>query len=199
MTARAALWIALLIPSTLCAQGILPPEKETKTDAPPKPAYLLIADTVPKSLTVKDADGKDRPLLSYKTANDILVVGFYSPRCAANQQVWAPLRRLYEKYKDWHVAFVGVSVVSDETLKELADAMTAAGLAYPAVRDDQQRAARKLHALVTPELVVIDEWGALRFRGSDLNEARKAIETVVSHIDSVTNPEPSPRSGCAIP
>jgi hypothetical protein len=147
-------------------------------------------------LSVEDSSGAVRSLLSYKVATDALVVGFYSPRCALNQEVWWRLKRFYERYRGWHVSFVGVSVASDETLGELLDAMAWAGLPYPAVRDLNQQAARKLHVLRTPEILVIDEWGQLRYRGP-VDGVSKAVEAVVGQ-EQVENPDAVTFKGCPI-
>src|SRR5256885_10537081 len=128
----------LFLASFVSAQGMMPKTDSTQASKPAA-SYLLIGDTVPQSLTVLDKDGKPRALLSFKAATDALVGGFYSPRCAKNQTQCSALKRYYEDLKGWHASFVGVSVNSDETLKELSDAMAEGGLPYPAVRDDHQR------------------------------------------------------------
>jgi peroxiredoxin len=191
------------------AQGMLPKAKEEKPAPPPAP-YVLIGGSVPQTLTVVNSEGQTRSLLSYKSANDILVVGFYSPRCSYNELVWKRLYRLHEQFKGWHVSFVGVRVNSTETLDELQTAMQKAGLPYPAVRDVDQQVAKALNITATPQIVVIDESGYLRYRGAlddsvkDPNRmrpkglAKPAIEAVISHIEYPKNPEPTDFIGCEI-
>ena len=125
------------------AQGILPPRSGSNAAAPKAEKYLLIGEHVPDSINVIDINGKTRSLVSFKTSLDVLVVGFFSPSCTTNVDGWKALKRFYETYKEWHVAFVGVSATPNERLSDLADAITKAGLSYPVVRDERQTAAAK--------------------------------------------------------
>jgi len=205
-----ALTFFCLLPLHLYAQGILPPKAGPPTATPQAEKYLLIDEHVPDSITVIDANGKVRPLLTYKSALDVLVVGFYSPSCSYNQDSWTALKRFYDSYKEWNVAFVGVSATPNERLSDLADAMLKAGLTYPAVRDERQRAAVKLNATATPEILIIDEWGNLRYRGPlhdaiqtpgkkpHIEYARDALEAVIGHVDPVPSAEPGDFIGCPI-
>jgi peroxiredoxin len=187
----------LLSALPLHAQGMLPPKKAEPAQ-PNAPTYLLMGETLPKTLTAVDADGKIRPILSYKSANDVLVIGFYSPRCPQNEKVWFKLRLLYEHYRGWHAAFVGVSTAGDETLEELAEAMKKAHLNYPAVRDDQQKMARALNVTVLPEIIIVDDWGQLRYRGS-LKGAEDALVKIIGHADEAYQAEPGGLEGCPLP
>jgi peroxiredoxin len=206
----------ILIAVTLCVaaarlasgQGMLPGMSSSTTVITSSHPFILIGETVPKTLTLVDENGGSRPLLSYKSATDILVVGFFSPRCAVNQAVWRELKRLYNTKKDWHVSFVGVSVNSDETLVELSEAMRKAGLPYPAVRDTDQQVTKALNVTGTPEILVIDEWNQLRYRGpvrggvqeatAKTPYAANAIDAVISHVDPVAIAEPPGPIGCPI-
>jgi hypothetical protein len=192
--------MCLFLTTWLVAQGMLPGTKE-KAPPPAKPAhsYLLIGETVPKTLSVIDRNGKPRSLLSYKSATDILVLGIYSPRCSANLQLWPSLKRIYDDYKDWHASFLALSVNTDETAEELQEALTHAKLPYPVARDDQQRAVRLLHATNLPEVLIIDEWGQLKYRGpADSRTLRDALNTIIGHSDALANPEPQTWPGCPI-
>lgn len=191
----AGVLLVLSLTSYVYAQGILP-AKQASPMSPSERPYRLIGDTISQNLTVLDANGVPRPLLSYKTSTHALVAGFYSPRCALNQSFWNGLRRFYEEYQDWHVSFIGVSVNSDEAPAELAEAMSQARLPYPVVRDDQQKLAKALHVTVLPEIVIIDEWSQLRYRGP-LEGVRAALDAVLGQ-EQVKTPEPGDLRGCAI-
>lgn len=179
------------------AQGILPKNQPPPPKSPPSP-YVLIGETIPNDLTVLDANEKTRILSSYKTATDALVIGFFSPRCDTNQAAWSSLKRIYDDYKGWHMDFLGVSVQQDETLTELADAMKKAGLPYPVVRDEDQKVAHKLHATAIPEIIVLDQWNQLRYRGSvDPKPLRQALDAIVGQ-ERVLQPETTTMPGCPI-
>jgi peroxiredoxin len=198
-----AVFIVTLFSSLSFSQGIIPGAKPAaKAEPVAKLPYLMIGEMVPKSVTVTDADGSIRPLLSYKSATDILVVGFFDPRCAQNQLDWQDLRILFEAYKEWHVTFVGVGLGSPDSLSELAAEMSRAGLKFPALRDPDSKALQKLHILARPEIVVIDEWSQLRYRGpvsvGRKAYARQAIEAVIGHTEPVPTPEPTETNGCPV-
>ena len=181
------------------AQGILPGFKEDKTKpAEPAPEYVLIGNPVPDKLNVTTANGNSRALLSYKPANDVLVVGFFSAKCPLNQEKWGAIRRLYQEYKEWHAIFIGVSVLPDETRDELDQLMAKDGLTFTVVRDEGGHLAHKLHVLAVPQIVVIDEYGHLRFRGN-LKDARQALDDTISHEDLKMDLEPQNIEGCPIP
>ena len=186
-----------LISALVWAQGMLPPKSEAQQEKPAVRAYLMPGETVQKTLAVTDAAGKSRPLLSYKAANDALVVGFFSARCPDNQARWAEIKRFYERFKGWHTAFLAVSVSSDETLEELTGATSKAGLPYPVARDEHQQVAQALHVLSVPMLVILDEWGQLRYRGP-VKEAGNALEAVLGQ-EAVQNTEPAESKGCSLP
>ena len=205
--------LCILTSALLHAQGILPPGPGYKTSREvvvSTKTYLLVGDAVATDLSVVDGAGKVRALLSYKASLEVLVVGFYSPECSYDQALWRDLQLFYQAYKDWHVAFVAVSSKPSDNLDELAAAMKKAGLPYQAVRDENQKVATQLHVTATPEIVIIDEWGHLRYRGP-LHDApqtpggkpqhfyaRKAIEAVIGHIERVPDPEPGDFIGCPI-
>jgi peroxiredoxin len=190
-----------LMPSTfVVAQGMLPGTKVTKPEPKSALPYLLIGQTISKDLSVIDEQGKVRSLLSFKAPNDILVLGFFSPGCEADNKIWHTQKLIYERYNDWRVAYLSVSLGHEDSLKGLKEAMQSAKLPYPAVRDDQQKVARKLHVTATPETVIIDEWGQVRYRGpSSLEKVQQALQAVISHIDAVPEPEPTIKEGCPLP
>jgi peroxiredoxin len=177
------------------AQGMLPAKSADKP-APPTSPYLLIGNSLPESLTAIDANGQSRTLLSHKTPIEVLVLGFYSTKCEANQTHWRALKQIYESYKDWHVSFLGISVQSDENVSDLAEQMKKAGLPYAVVRDEGGKAARALNVTALPEIIIVDEWSQLRYRGS-VEKAGKALENVIAHQEAVDNPEPGVE-GCAL-
>jgi peroxiredoxin len=188
-------FIIALLPFISFAQGMMPPKSPEKPAAPPSP-YLLIGNTLPESLLVTEESGKSRTLLSHKAPIEVLVLGFFSPRCEANQAAWRQLKKLYENYEEWHVAFVAVSVQSDETSAELSEAIKKAGLNYTVVRDDGGKVARALNVTALPEIVIVDEWSQLRYRGP-IDKTDRALQNVISHQDPVPEPEPA-IEGCAL-
>jgi hypothetical protein len=174
-------------------QNALLVETSTGTHTP-----LLIGDSVPESLTVNELSGQKRTLLSYKAAVDILVVGFFSTHCDMNKLAWPLLRRLNDSYKDWRVSFIAVSSLPNQTLPELSQVLNQNHLSWPVVQDNDRTMTRRLSIAYTPEIVILDEFGALRYRGP-VTEAGKALDAMIGHIDPVADPEPAMTNGCPLP
>ena len=185
--------------SAICyGQGFLPPTSSTPTAAPVSPGPLLIGSAVPNSLTGRDENGVKRPLLTYKSALELLVVYFLDSNCAENDKHWSKMRRLYDDYKDWKVAFVAVNVGGPGAQDDLTRKMKKAGLPISLLND-------QAHSLVTafgvqnaPELVILDESRNLRYRGPLGKEARSAIEALIGHMSPVPDPEPAEAGGCPV-
>ena len=200
-------WAAV---SSANAQGMLPAASTTTVRADTGP--LLIGQTVPENLVVLESStGTPRALLSYKAAIEVLVVQFLSPNCKDNQDQWTDLKRFYEDYKGWHVAFVAVDPVPTESPETLKQAMQKAGVPYPVVMDPSRTANASLNINAVPELVIIDESGVLRYRGPlqgfkqtptgikrGAPFARKAMDAIIGHTEAVPNPEPGDLGGCPI-
>jgi peroxiredoxin len=165
--------------------------------ANPARSYILVGETVPNSLTVIDTEGRTRPAISYRTPTDLLVLTFISPDCDQNSKEWPVLRRLYERYKDWHVKFLAVSAGTGEHLEALAELMKKEKLPYTVVRDEQKELAAALHVSLTPTIVILDEWSQLRYRGP-AEKAAVALDTAIGHIEPIRETEP-PVAGCPLP
>jgi thiol-disulfide isomerase/thioredoxin len=158
---------------------------------------LLIGDKIPESLSVIDESAKRRTLLSYQSALDILVVVFFSSPCEAGEALWPKFRKLNEDYTGWHVVFLAVSMEPGQTPMQLPDILKRQKLPWPALRDGQRSAVGLLNIQATPEVLIIDEFGILKYRGS-WTGSRKALDTLISHTDAIKDPEPSMRGGCPL-
>ena len=207
------LWLGL--PLAAHAQGVLPGTDDKKPErvlvSSPTVPYLLIGEEMPSKWTVTDMNGEIRSLASYKTSLEILVIEFVSSECPYNQTSWRDLKKFYEAYKDWKVAFVAVSSGKGERVQDLIDAMAKAGLPYPLVRDKNGEIARGLKITGIPEIVILDEDQMVRYRGALHDaiqtpgkrpktwDAKKAINAVIGHVDSVPEAEPTTFIGCPWP
>jgi thiol-disulfide isomerase/thioredoxin len=194
--------IALCVSGTAIsthAQGFLPPVSKSTSTVSDADFHspLLIGGEVPGSLTVIDENGKKRSLLSYKSYLEVLVVSFFSAECEEKKSAWPRFRRLDERYKDWRVAFLAVNVSTPEMLPELATTLKRQRLSWPTVQDDQHAAATLLNITGTPEALVIDESGVLKYRGP-IDFVPAALNAVISHVDPVTSPEPPLKGACAL-
>ena len=177
------------------AQGFLPTAESSSTITTTS-APILIGDKVPGTFTVLDESGKARTLLSYKSAIEILVLIFLTSHCPANQTVWPELRRINENYKEWRVAFLAITASAGETVGDLANTLKAEKLPWPAAQADAEEATT-LQISQTPEALVLDEYGVLKYRGP-VKRLRRTLDTVIGHTEEVSEPEPPVEGGCPL-
>jgi thiol-disulfide isomerase/thioredoxin len=202
MMTRAKAWILMMAfvacpLSRVSAQGMLPPSPDVSTCTPhgtSKP--LLIGDRVPESLSLPDEAATHRSVLSYHSAIDILVITFFSEPCAATKDLWPKLRRLQEDYHEWHVAFLAISTEPGESPMQLPVILKQEKLPWPTLHDGQKIAANLFKMKATPETVIIDEFGVLRYRGP-VSGVGQALDTLIGHSNELKDPEPLMTEGCA--
>ncbi len=181
------------------AQGILPPvSSSTTVQASDQP--LLIGESLSHSLAVLDSSGTERALYSFKSPLDVFVVEFLSSNCADDQKAAGALRKLYENYHGWHVAYVALAPSPDENAN-LAAFLTKNAIPSTMVTDPKGLVRRALKLTATPEVLIFDEAGVLRYRGPVTGPARadEALDTIIGHVESVPTPEPANLPGCRVP
>jgi hypothetical protein len=201
MTAREKLEIfavCYLLSAVCYGQGYLPPKESSSTATTAPQGPLLIGDKVPESLLVLDQNGKERSLLSYKSAVEVMVIGFFSASCPADQMRWYELKHFYEDYQGWGVSFVAVNM-DPPTRGALTKQMSKAGLPYSVVDGESRALTTTLKVESIPKFLILDEEGYLLYRGPMGKEARRAIEAIIGHMAAVPNPEPTTSGGCPLP
>jgi hypothetical protein len=188
----------LLSTLSLHAQGILPPQASTTTVEPEMTRALRIGEKVPESLMVVEESAKERGLLTYKSAIEIMVVGFFSATCPESISRWNQLTRFYNDYKGWGVTFVAINAGSSETRADLYKRLKKADLAIPLLKEKGHSITAAFKIGSVPMLAIIDESGDIRFRGPPGKDARQAIEAVIGHMDAVSHPEPLIQEECSV-
>jgi hypothetical protein len=186
------------VASPIFSQGFLPPETSSPT-VMTSSGPIQIGDQVPESLTVHDENGKRRAILTYKSAVEVMVIGFFSSRCPENLSRWHEMTHFYEDYKGWGVSFIAVNVGPPASRGELAKQMDKADLPFPMVEDEDHSLTTALKIESIPEFLILDEEGYLHYRGPMGKEARRAIEAVIGHMVVVPDPEPVQAAGCPVP
>lgn len=171
---------------------------------------LTIGERLPDAIKVRDQDGQMRPLLSYKAALDILAVVYLTADCPPSSD-WTRLRRYYDRYKEWRVAFVVVNARADESGPALKARLAQEKLGELRVAIDETGALRRaLDPPGAPFIVLFDEIGALRFRGPlgpvtlqeytvrapDRRDAERALDVLIGHIEPISVPEPGGVPAC---
>ena len=180
----------------LRAQG-MPPTTFVSTGTAHETQHpLLIGDLVPESLALMNESAVLRSVLSYKSAQDILVITFFSEPCDVDHPLWLKFRRLQEDYTDWRVVFLAVSTTPGDTFMHLPGTLKHEKIPWPVLHDGHKTAAALFKVAATPETMIIDEFGVLRYRGP-VNGVRSALDALVGHNDDVKDPEPIMTGGCA--
>jgi hypothetical protein len=178
------------------AQGFLPPQSTSTVATSNITGPLLIGEKVPESLAVTEPSGEKRTLLSHKSPLEVLAVVYLSTPCPAAQSEWPRLRRLNDRYKNWRVSFVAVDASAPGIPGAIATELQHEKLPWPLVTDVGIGAA-EFKISGTPEVLVIDEYGVLKYRGP-ADQAADALNTVIGHIDAIQNPEPPLESACPV-
>jgi hypothetical protein len=194
-----AMLLALFSQMPCHSQGFLPPLSSTPTVTHDTGTPLHIDEKMPESLMAVGQDGKERPLLSYKAAVEVLIIGIFSVDCPDLARQWRSIARFYEDYQGWQVAFVAVQAGPEASADDLAKTMKKNGLPIPMVTLRDQALRQILGVQRIPEFLIVDESGFLQYRGPGGPPLRKAVEAVIGHIDSVPNPEPDQQVGCPLP
>lgn len=113
--------------------------------------------------TLTDAAGKPWKLAD-QTAKAV-VVAFLSVDCPMSNGYLPALNAVATKYADKGVAVVGVFSDPDTSAKQVAAHAAEYKLTFPALRDPKHTAVTALGPKVTPEVVVLDDKRAVRYRG----------------------------------
>ncbi len=133
----------------------------------------------PGALELRTLD--DRPLApaNYGERKGTLVV-FLSTRSEATRAAAERLRRLNAEYRLRGVLPVGVFPNRAESGAEIQRFAQRMGFAFPAYRDPDARAARRLGARVTPEAFLLDSAGTVVYRGAVGPELEEAVAALAA-------------------
>ena len=170
---------------------------------------LLVTGTA--SAQVRDIDG--RPFTPFAPADKAHVLVFVATDCPVSNSYAPEIQRVCKAY-----AAKGVSCsLAYEDVKVDAGAVRAHLDAYgyrgiPAAIDGDRTLADRTHASITPEAIVVDNSGRIRYQGridnfyASLGKTRQVVteHDLVNALDAVLAGRPVPRAkteaiGCFIP
>ncbi len=93
------------------------------------------------------------------------VVCFLGTECPLARLYGPRLNQLAERFADRGVRFIGVNSNPQDSLADIAAYVREHALSFPILKDRDQQVALALGATRTPEVVVVDATGTVRYRG----------------------------------
>src|SRR4051794_4265076 len=188
MSVAATIGVMLILPAIALARG-----------APP------IGRNV-GPLAFSDLRGRHHAVASWRDSRAAVFV-FLSTQCPISKRYGARLSELARAYSRRGVRWFAVDPMRDESAAEVARDAAQRGFSFPVVADPTRRLADRLGARVTPQAVVLDNHGAIRYRGRiDDNADRTKVRSpdLRRALDALLagRPVPHPETiafGCAIP
>lgn len=166
----------------------------------PTPVPPDIGSLVPE-FEVTSLDGRTVSLRVAVTENRAVVVVFLSTVCPYAKYFARHLRELAASYRPRGVLFVGVYSNSWESGEEVAKDARERAFGFSVAKDEGHTIADLLGATRTPEALLVDSEGRLRYRGwvkskQESPDLKRALDAVLAG-----RPVPKPATkafGCAI-
>jgi peroxiredoxin len=115
--------------------------------------------------TLKTLDGKDFSLADATKSHKAVVVMFIATKCPYSNAYNDRMREISAAYGKQGVLFVGINSNKTEPLSEVAAHAKDHGLAFPIMKDPDNKVADLYDARHTPEIYVVDPAGRLRYHG----------------------------------
>ena len=142
------------------------------------------------------------------TAKGPIVAVFLATRCPVAQRYAMRLKRLHTEFtnNDKHTTFVGIYANEEDTLDDVKAYIQKAEYKFPIVKDTAGYLPELLGATMTPQAVVIDTSGTLRYRGPiDDNRYENRVKhnylhdaLLATHTGDAIPLQETPAFGCTI-
>lgn len=157
----------------------------------------------PAGLKFRDLKGKT---LSLRGSNSLPAVYlFLSTQCPVANRYTSRIIAMERVYRTQGVRFIGVNANANESASDILRHARARGFTFPIVKDDGSLAAR-LGATMTPQAVVLDRKGVIRYRGridDNVNPSEVKSHDLKEALDAILSGKPVSRAetaafGCVI-
>lgn len=138
-------------------------------------------------LAFQDLEGKRYSDGDVRAAKATVFV-FLSTECPVSSAYTGRLVRLANAYQTQGVRFFGVNVNDEESAATVAQDAKERGYPFPLVKDAHGALAGRLGARVTPEVVLLDRLGAVRYQGridDNKDAARVRSQDLQAALDAV--------------
>jgi thiol-disulfide isomerase/thioredoxin len=151
-------WILLLAAAPACrGEGAAPSAPSAKTNAAAE-----LGEYPAESLVASDGNQIALPSLRGSAATVIICL---SVECPISDEFLPTIVELANSYRDKGVHFLGIDPNGGESLADMAAYAKEHELAFPFLRDEGGKIARRLLFNVTPEARVFDAAGEIVYRG----------------------------------
>ncbi len=150
-------------------------------------AGLILATSLVSTTTASSAEHDPRYTAADGSAiglrapaGGVTALVFYSTECPIANYYGPTLNALVDQYPGKRLQLIGVCLDPDLTPEAHAAHAKEFGLKYPVIRDPNGRLAAAFGATVTPEAIVLDHAGVVRYRGRiDDQYAARRVKTAV--------------------
>lgn len=128
---------------------------------------------------VTAVDGKPIDLAQYK--GNVIIINFWATWCDPCIQEFPNVKKMYSKFKDKGVQYIGVSL--DDDIEDLRGFVKQVEVEWPQIFDAKrwQGAIPSLyHIQAIPTMVVLDRENKVRYVGSDTESVTRIVTTLLS-------------------
>ena len=173
--------------------------------AAPAGAPSIGTDAPPFRLTT--LDGKSFSLSEAEKSHTAVVVIFIATRCPYSNAYNDRMREMARAYEGKGILFAGINSNKSEPAEEVAAHAKQHGLAFPLMKDPENKVADLYDARRTPEVFVVDREGKLRYHGridENYEDASKVTSPDLKNaLDQMLTGKPITRAetkafGCSI-
>jgi len=117
-----------------------------------------------ENFVLKDFRGQSHSLADYKDKN-VVVVAFLGTECPLVKLYGPRLAEMQRRYADKGVQFLGINANRQDTMTEIAAYARVHQIAFPILKDLNNRLADRIGASRTPEMFVLDRDRVIRYHG----------------------------------
>jgi peroxiredoxin len=133
-----------------------------------------------QAIILKDVKGKPFAL-NEKVKGEARVYYFLSPECPLCQSYSLTIRNLYKEFSNRPIEMIGIIPGTDFSTVTISEYEVKYKIPMKLLRDEQLTLVKKYNATITPEVVVIDAAGIVKYQGRidnwayELGKKRKVI------------------------
>lgn len=136
------------------------------------------------AFNVEDFNGKQVDLSKYK--GSIIIIDFWATWCAPCIQEFPNMKKMYNKFKDKGVQFIGVSL--DDDIEDLRGFVKQEEVEWPQIFDGKRwkgALPALYHVQAVPTMFVLDRENKIRYIGSDTESVTRIVTTLLSESKEV--------------